>query len=249
MPDSKLARWFGRRPDTVKAMRLRLGIPGLNRVQKWNKSHDALLGTASDAEVARQRSRTQMAVTVRRRKLGLPKYDNRMHSYTAKENRLLGTMPDEELAWRLGRTPGAIQVRRVAFGIISFERKSGSRVGIPRGRRWTGKELALLGNLPDIEISLRLGRSVMAIRVQRHKLGLKDPSTRKPWTRADVKLLGSAPDADIARRIGRSAGAVKRRRVSLGIAARSRTSERGRNRVFSLSSPPSACPEAATNQG
>ena len=79
-----------------------------------------------------------------------------------------------------------------------------------------------MGKLPDSEISLRLGRSVTAIRTRRQELGLKDPSKRKPWTAADVKLLGTASDADIARPIGRSADAVKTRRKNLGIAARSR---------------------------
>src|ERR1039458_2092128 len=111
-------------------MRLRLGIPGLNRAQKWNKAHDALLGAAPDAEVARQLGRTEMAITVRRRKLGIAKRDIRVRRYTRQDDRLLGTMSDEKLARQLGRTPAAIQVRRAARGIISFRRKSESLAGI-----------------------------------------------------------------------------------------------------------------------
>ena len=131
-------------------------------------------------------------------------------------------MPDEELARRLGRTLLAIATRRLALGIVSFSRKSGSRAGIPRGRLWTAKEDAPLGKLPDSEISLRLGRTLSSVRARRKRLGLRDPSKRKPWTAAEVKLLGTAFDVFIARRLGRSEGVVRAHRQKLGIAARGR---------------------------
>jgi hypothetical protein len=58
-----------------------------------------------------------------------------------------------------------------------------------------------------------------AVRSQREKLGLRDPSKRKPWTAAEVKLLGTAFDVVIARRLGRSEGSVKTHRQKLGIPA------------------------------
>jgi hypothetical protein len=218
-PDSELAQRFGRTCSSILNMRHKLGITGLKPRQKWTKAHQALLGTAPDAELARRLGRTTRAVEDQRHLLGIPKLDNRVRRYTAAEDRLLGTMPDEELARRLGRTPGAIEVRRVAHGIACFGWKPGSRVGIPRGPLWAAKDRALLGKLPDSEISLRLGRTMTAVRAQRKKLGLRDPSKRKPWTAAEVKLLGTAFDVVIARRLGRSEGSVKTQRQKLGIPA------------------------------
>ena len=55
-----------------------------------------------------------------------------------------------------------------------------------------------MGRLSDTEISLRLGRTLYAVRSKRAKRGVKDPSTRHPWTRAEERFLGRFHDADIA---------------------------------------------------
>ncbi len=68
-----------------------------------------------------------------------------------------------------------------------------------RSRRWTKKDDALLGVMPDEQLAKRLGRSVLAVAVRRH---LKRVSTRRRWRPLDDKLLGTLPDGEIARRLG-----------------------------------------------
>ena len=64
----------------------------------------------------------------------------------------------------------------------------------------------------------RLGRTLVAVKARRKKLGL--PQIDPPfvwWKPEEDKLLGTAPDRDIARQLGRSEDSVKGRRLLLGI--------------------------------
>jgi hypothetical protein len=43
------------------------------------------------------------------------------------------------------------------------------------GPRWTRKQLALLGKLPDAEAAAKIGRSVTGVRIMRQRLGIPNP--------------------------------------------------------------------------
>jgi hypothetical protein len=122
--DDKL---LGLRPDaqvalllrvTVEAVRhrrhqLRISLPGQGRTipdQKlWQPEEDALLGTVSDKEAARQLGRTSGGVKARRIRKGIVSC---RYWWTPVHDVLLGKFPDEELAQRLDRSLEAIKARR-----------------------------------------------------------------------------------------------------------------------------------------
>jgi hypothetical protein len=84
------------------------------------------------------------------------------------------------------------------------------------GRRWTAKDLALLGKLTDDEIARRTGRSWNAVRQKREELGLPNPAAGR-WAAEEVALLGTLADEEVARGLGRSLRSVIRMRRKLGI--------------------------------
>jgi hypothetical protein len=84
----------------------------------WTKVELRLLGTLSDAEVAKRTGRGANAVRVKRCKLGIPNPSG--PGWTAEELELLGTSPDAEVAARIGRTEGAVTRKRCRLRIPTF---------------------------------------------------------------------------------------------------------------------------------
>ena len=70
----EIAKQLGRNPSSVQARRLKLGLrhgPARNK-RPWTQEEDALLGTASDTEIAARLGRHVAVVCIRRQKLGIP---------------------------------------------------------------------------------------------------------------------------------------------------------------------------------
>src|SRR3989442_670261 len=61
-PDAQIARRLGRREVTVRARRVRLGIPATRQVVLWTHEEDRLLGKLPDEELARKFGRSVIAV-------------------------------------------------------------------------------------------------------------------------------------------------------------------------------------------
>jgi spermidine/putrescine-binding protein len=70
----------------------------------------------------------------------------------------------------------------------------------------------LLGKLPDKEVALKTGRSLTAISLKRHKLGIPTRAIIPRYTPGDLRLLGTMPDEELARKL------IRHRRNKLGIA-------------------------------
>jgi hypothetical protein len=85
-----------------------------------------------------------------------------------------------------------------------------------RKRAWPEEHLALLGTMPDEELARRLGKSENAVRLQRERRGIPNPSGPR-WTEGELALLGTAPDGEVARQIGRTPMAVACKRCEQGI--------------------------------
>ena len=47
------------------------------------------------------------------------------------------------------------------------------------GRWWTKRELAMMGKRPDAEVARRIGKSIMAVKVKRIKLGIATAMDRR----------------------------------------------------------------------
>ena len=93
------------------------------------------------------------------------------------------------------------------------------RIRLPTpARRWTAREIKLLGTISDAEVTRRLRRKPSDVRRQR--TSLKIPAFFQQqrggyWKRAEIKLLGSLSDKDLAFQLGRSLRAVEAKRLSL----------------------------------
>lgn len=83
----------------------------------WTKAEMRLIGSASDAAVARRIGRTPRAVAAKRRELGQPPAVPHRRSWTRRELKLLGTISDAQLAARLGCGRLTVLKKRRAMGI------------------------------------------------------------------------------------------------------------------------------------
>jgi hypothetical protein len=190
----------------------------------WLKREDALLGTSSDADVARMLGRTIGAIRQRRFVLrrkpfrgGKPQR-RAQRAWTAAEDRKLGTDTDKAIGALIDRDPVCVQTRRKVLGIPAFE-----------GNHWTAEEDAALGTAEDKEIAKRLGRTTVAVLARRRILGIM-AFGRSEWTPGELALLGTRPDSEIAKVIGRAESTVRSKRKSMGRASFTEAAERVRKR-------------------
>jgi len=168
----------------------------------WTQKEEALLGTKSDREVARQIQRSLMAVRLRRNLLGIPACNPLNRAWTAEEYRQLGTMADRLLAKKLKRSPQAVTGRRELLHVPKFD---------PKLWPWTEKELALLGTMPDAKLARNLGRTEKAVQSKRVEQGKLRRKVRV-WKPEEIALLGTKPDQAVARKLKRSVISVAGKR-------------------------------------
>jgi len=92
-----------------------LGIPRFGA--RWGPHEIALLGTAPDAEFARELGKAANTVGKQRIRLGVPLFT---FDWTNAEDSLLGTDTDRAIAKVLGSTEGAVRRRRWKLGIEAY---------------------------------------------------------------------------------------------------------------------------------
>lgn len=82
------------------------------------------------------------------------------------------------------------------------------------GRPWTKHELALLGTMSDAELARRKGRTPLAVRQQRVRLGIAAHQRQRAWTAEEDRLLRERElsAVELAERYGRTVAAVYTRR-------------------------------------
>jgi hypothetical protein len=107
--------------------------------------------------------------------------------------------------------------------------------------RWVEDEIALLGVMPDEEVTRLTGRNTDAVRQEREKLGLANPSvppgSRVPpmrWTADEDRLARELSPQEFTRKTGRTLATVYRRRHELHRPERKRPFGRPRLRVGQL---------------
>jgi DNA-binding CsgD family transcriptional regulator len=122
---------------------------------------------------------------------------------------LLGKRADREMAQRLHISKYHVAKKRRELGIVSL---SESRV-----HRWTRKEIALLGTLPDTRLATQLGISAIQVRTMRLKQKVRRYTNQAFWSRTRIAMLGTAPDKEIAKRLKITTSTVSWRRQQLGI--------------------------------
>src|SRR6266699_4899049 len=115
------------------------------------------------------------------------------------------TVSDEKLL-RVMRQSNKLRNRRRL-------RRAITSTGKPGAQEWTLHDQALLGKMPDAAAAQRLGRTIVAIRVRRQRLGI--PNYGRPfrrWTPEELALLGTMPDRLLARKLHRTRIAVTGKR-------------------------------------
>ena len=119
-PDAQVAMLLGIPVSVVRHRRnqLRISQPVLQKritpPKPWSAEEIAMLGKASDAQVARRLGRSVTSVKTRRLRLGIGSSRQR---WAPEQDALLGKFPDQTLARRLGCTVKAVQARRERLGI------------------------------------------------------------------------------------------------------------------------------------
>lgn len=177
----------------------------------WTSEEEALLGTMSDGDVARQLQVPAGQVMWRRRRLGIPAYQRTATiRWTPQRVARLGQEPDHALAreWRCSQV--SVREKRESLGIDP---------PASNGRLWSDDELALLGQMLDTEVSKKLGISLALVRNKRKELGIaaKKSYGRYEWNDRDLKRMGTVPDAELALELNLSHQFIAAKRRELGI--------------------------------
>jgi hypothetical protein len=131
------AKMLGVSESSVCNLRKRLGIPWLRGI-RWTRGMVAMLGTKSDAALARQWGFWDKTVGDERRRRGIPAWSTH-HRWTKAELELLGTMPDADLARQLGMSIVAVRGMRQKRGVqplVPRIRLANGRYAIAAGKKF-----------------------------------------------------------------------------------------------------------------
>jgi hypothetical protein len=184
----------------------------------WTRKHIAMLGTISDAVLARKLGLCVGTVLKKRQKLGIPasRPPKSVH-WTPAIIATLGRIPDGEVARIYGLNVVSVYKKRLDLGIRCYARKSKT------WHYWTKKEIALLGKMPDGDVALRTGINKASVAWKRCKLKMPPFTTKRPkklltdWTLKEIAVLGTMTDAAAAAALDLAHSAVRLKRISLGI--------------------------------
>lgn len=209
MPDSVVAKTIGVTVHIVIKKRISMNIPkcATQRARRiFTAKEDALLGKASDKEIAEATGRYASAIWTRRKRLGIvnPKST---YNWTPEQIALLGTASDDVIAEQTGRSLSSVANKRCRLKIVKFVEKKTEF-------QWTPDKVALLGTMPDTCVAKKINKSCDFIRDYRLSLGIP---VYRTWTSEQISLLGTETDSCIGKQIGKSQQAVTEKRLSLGI--------------------------------
>ena len=188
----------------------------------WDEAMISLLGTMTDAELARRLGIRHHVVTYKRLSLGIPPFRSiKQREWGQEELGLLGKQSDQEVAKLLGFAKTTVTNKRKSLGIEAFAFQS------KLWRSWTEEELAMLGKDTDKEVARRLEIHEVSVAVKRRQLGIASFCHRRPnknprpdaadWSRKNLALLGKLPDERVAEIMGISRKSVMGKRKRLGI--------------------------------
>ncbi|HEY0076827.1 MAG TPA: hypothetical protein VGB77_22275 [Abditibacteriaceae bacterium] len=143
----------------------------LGKHHVWTKEEEALLGTQSDAQIAKRLGLTPYIVMCRRRRLNIPPWQE---SRTQDEMAQL----KERYQASLGKIPDAEIVRRASVSKLTVRRWRQQMNIAPAGqagakvKRWTGETEKLLGTMPDHKLAEQLGIPRGTVQSRRLALGI-----------------------------------------------------------------------------
>jgi hypothetical protein len=205
----------------ARVLRRAGALPGLEREERnrrgaqvrWTPEHEALLGLASDGQLARLWNVPIPCVYWRRRRLALPPHHPSSPgvAWTATMLHELATLTDHQFAQQHG----------IAASTAAHKRRSCRIPPATRWNtvRWTPPMLRQLGRLPDTTIARIHGLAAMTVTSKRRALGIpRAIRTKVVWDSPRVRAqMGTMPDRELAAALGVNAETVRLRRGLAGI--------------------------------
>ena len=195
----------------------------------WD-DYDSLLGTMSDAKLAKKIGVSTNVVMQRRRSLAIPPamLGKKLVAWDTHDH-LLGTMSDAKASKQIGCSTNQVRTRRLELGIPGFRRKTVD---------WAEHE-HLLGTMPDATVAKKIGCSASAISRRRKELGIPtvQPNhqqlrrTEEFWKKWD-KFLGTVSDRELAAKAKISISTVTARRNKKGVTAYRNSKPKPRDFLF-----------------
>ncbi|MBA3709074.1 MAG: hypothetical protein H0W83_09680 [Planctomycetes bacterium] len=217
MTDGEVARRCHRTVNVVAGQRLRLGIPAYrpSRYPRWTARRIALLGSASDEDLAARWGCSKTSVRMKRISHGVPAFwTGRLHHAAVSPAILarLGQWSDKRIAREYGLSPSDIGAIRRGRGIPAVFRSPPIH--------WTPELIHDLGHLTLWAFCAKHPLSYRTVLLKRQALGLPGHRPRQEpvkWTKAMIAALGTASDERVAKQLGLGYGTVRIKRRSLGI--------------------------------
>jgi len=187
----------------------------------WTKEVVELLGTISDQEIAKRIGRTDSAVNIKRRILGIPAFgkstSENKYRWSKKELAMLGKLTDAQVARETGLTSGVVAAKRRILGRPIAGGKTSRR------RNWTKNEISKLGKISDIAFSKQFGINRRQVREKRYELGIAayQPNLGiKPWDETMLRDIKKLSANDFKKKHGITHMRLTAQRIRLGILAR-----------------------------
>ncbi len=178
----------------------------------------SLLGTYTDASIARHLRVSRYLVARVRKELGRPRGRLALDvAWTDADLAVLGgPLTDTAAAHVLAVPPHRVVRERLRLFGAHYPRKRG-RPAV----EWTPDRLAVLEYSTDREVAAALGCSPQTVRTKRKSLGLPGvkPFKGRVWTDAELALLGTTTDAAVAAELGLHPTTVAAARRKLTAAA------------------------------
>lgn len=179
----------------------------------WPPHAVAMLGTASDRDVAEELGISFTSVAMKRKLLQIPPFQapNEQIEWTQEMVAQLGVAPDRAVAARFGLGTKSVSRKREELGIAAAEWEELPAADVPPEvrealTRRTSEAMRLL----DV--------SEATVQRWRARCGVSPPARDWRWTPEVVARLGNEPDSRIAEDLGVTAGAVGYMRRRLGVA-------------------------------
>jgi hypothetical protein len=219
--DREVARRLGVTAATVcnrrHALEIRAfpaGQPAPAPPSFWTPERDALLGTATDREIARRLGVTAVTVWYRRHALGIAAAGRgrERRRWTRARVRLLGQVSDAEVGRRCGLATQTVRKVRLRHGIAAY-RGRGFRIA-------RTAELARLLRRPTKEVCRVAGIGKSTVGQLRKELGVPAPARPSAWTPRALARLGKVADAELARELGLRVETVAGKRRQRGLRQR-----------------------------
>ena len=190
MSDHDVAERIGGKAEKVLAKRQALGIkpfkPETSPIKgkprpnfDWNDETVKLLGTMTDAELAKKLGLANTTVAAKRRSLGIPGRNERLPAIVIPPNlrRQLGKWSDALIASKLGVAASAVSRYRRKLGIAP----------IMEAKFLPPEADKLLGKLTDSAVAKQYGVSRTSVGNRRKKLGIPKVASKRSDVQEDDK--------------------------------------------------------------